>query len=664
MTENLKQKVLQELEKDSYPDLAFLYSPESLALFPELLKELLEERKVIFKELITKPKEKVTFADFEDFSRLWYLWSLIHHLDGVNKSETSEKIIEDFEPIYMDFSNQVTFSLAYYERVCYVLEHEKLDSEQKRILKLSKKSFELSGINLPNEIQEEIKKINLELSKLSTTFQNNIVASKKKFSYHIKTIDAIKELPEATLENARKMATKKWLEWYLFDADPTAFWDIMEYCSDENVRKDFSVARNQFATESENDNRPIVLEILKLKDKKAKLMGYKNFAEVSLAKKMAKSPEIVFELLEWITSKAKQKALGELEELKQHFSLTKLNPWDSAYYARKFKEEKYGLDEKELKKYFEYENVKTYLFDFVSQFYGMELKQIDTQTYHKDALLYEVYRNGKLISYYLLDPFYRSEKRPGAWADNPRGRFEQKVPFIVNVCNFQKQDGKTLLTMRDVETLFHEFWHALHEMLSESKYSDLSWFNVEWDFVELPSQIHENWVSSRESLEKLARHFETWESISTEILNTLDTLKTFMSWIFTLRQNEFALLDMKLYSENSPKTVEELDKKTLKIANDFWVFKRWDEYKMYASFGHIFGWGYSAWYYSYMRAEILEADVFERIKEVWMFDRATWEKFIWAILWQWTRKEASELFKDFMWRELSSDAFMKRKGLL
>lgn len=664
MTENLKQKVLQELEKDSYPDLAFLYSPESLALFPEFLKELLEERKAIFQEFITKPKEEVTFADFEDFSKLSYLWSLLHHLDGVNKSDLSEKIIEDFEPIYMDFSNQVTFSLAYYERVCYVLEHEKLDSEQKRILELSKKDFELSGINLPNETQEEIKKINLELSKLSTTFQNNIVASKKKFSYHIKTIDAIKELPEATLENARKMASEKWLEWYLFDADPTAFWDIMEYCSDENVRKDFSVARNQFATEAKNDNRPIVLEILKLKDKKAKLMGYKNFAEVSLAKKMAKSPEIVFELLEWITSKARQKAWEEIETLQSYFKLENIHPWDSAYYARKYKEEQYGLDEKELKKYFEYENVKTYLFDFVSQFYGMELKQVATQMYHKDALLYEVYRNGKLISYYLLDPFYRSEKRPGAWADNPRERFWEKVPFIVNVCNFQKQEKNTLLTMRDVETLFHEFGHALHEILSESKYSDLSWFNVEWDFVELPSQLHENWVISRESLEKLAYHFETGETIPKSILDTLDTLKTFMSWMFTLRQNEFALLDMKLYSESTPETVDELDKKALEIANNIWIFQRDENYKMYASFGHIFGWWYAAWYYSYMRAEILEADVFERIKEMWMFDRNTWEKFISTILWQWTRKEAWELFKDFMWRDLNNEAFMKRKWLI
>lgn len=664
MNEKLKQKILLELQKKTFPDLTLLYSPESLALFPELLLELLEERKAIFQELITKPKQEVKFQDFEDFSRLWYLWWLLHHLDGVNKSELSEKIIEDFEPFYTEFSNEVTFSLAYYQRVCFVLEHETLDSEQKRILELEKKSFELAGINLPSNIQEEIKKINLELSKLSTTFQNNIVASKKKFSYHIKTIEAIKELPESTLENAKKMATEKWFEWYLFDADPTASWDIMEYCSDENIRKDFSIARNQFATEDENDNRPVVLEILKLKDKKAKLMGYKNFAEVSLAQKMAKDPKVVFELLEWITSKAKQKALGEIEELKQHFSLSDLNPWDSAYYARKLKEEKYGLDEKELKKYFEYENVKKYLFDFVKNFYWLELKKIETKTYHEDAVLYEVFKNWNLISYYLLDPFYRSEKRPGAWADNPRGRFWEKVPFIVNVCNFQKQEKNTLLTMRDVETLFHEFWHALHEILSESKYSDLSGFNVEWDFVELPSQIHENWVNNRESLEKLARHFETGETIPKSMLDTLDILKTFMSGIFTLRQNEFAILDMKLYSEAVPETVEGLDKKALDIANEMWIFQRDENYKMYASFGHIFGWGYSAWYFSYMWAEILEADVFERIKEMWMFKKATGEKFLATILGQWTRKPAWELFKDFMGRDLSNEAFMKRKGLV
>lgn len=663
-TEEKKQKILQEIQKNEFPNVAFLYEKESLALFEEILKELLAQEKQKFTTFISKPKEEITFDDFQDFDALRYLFMLLNHIDMVDKSEISEKIIEDFEPLYTEFSNEMTFSFPYYERVCYILEHTNLDSEPKRILELEKKSFELNGINLEKDIQEEIKKINLELSKLSLEFQNNIVASKKKFLYHISSIDAIKELPEATLENARKKAEQEGKIWYLFDADPTAFWDIMEYCSDENVRKDFSEARNQFATESENDNRKVVLNILKLKEKKAKLMWYKNYSEVSLATKMAKEPKVVFELLEWITQKASEKAKKEVEELKNHFGLSKLQSWDSAYYSRKLKQEKYWLDEKELKKYFEYENVKAYLFDFIQKFYGIEMKQIQAQTYHKDALLFEVYKDGKLISYYLLDPFYRSEKRPGAWADNPRGRFGEKVPFIVNVCNFQKQDWYTLLTMRDVETLFHEFGHALHEMLSKSQYSDLSGFNVEWDFVELPSQLHENWVWERESLEKLGRHFETGTSIPKEMLDTLDDLKTYMSGLFTLRQNEFALLDMKLYSEKAPETVEELDEKALKIANEISFFTRDENYKMYASFWHIFGGWYAAWYYSYMWAELLEADIFERIKELWMFEKNVWERFIATILWQGTKKEAGELFKDFMGRELSNVAFMKRKWFM
>lgn len=662
--EELKQNILVEIQKNEFPNLAFLYEKENLTLFPEVLQELLIKEKEKFQKIISTPKENITFSDFQDFDPLRYLFMLINHIDMVDKSEITEKIIEDFEPLYTDFSNEMTFSFAYYERVCYVLENETLDSEQTRILELEKKNFELAWINLEKDIQEEIKKINLELAKLSLEFQNNIVASKKKFSYHIQNLESIQELPEATLENARKKANSQEKDWYLFDADPTAFWDIMEYASLENIRKDFSEARNQFATESDSDNRKIVLQILKIKEKKAKLMWYNNFAEVSLSTKMAKEPKIVFELLEWITNKAREKAEKEIEELKNHFHLIDIKPWDSAYYSRKLKEEKYGLDEKELKKYFEYENVKTYLFDFIQKFYGIEMKQINVKTYHEDALLFEVYRNEKLISYYLLDPFYRESKRPGAWADNPRGRFGAKVPFIVNVCNFQKQDWNTLLTMRDVETLFHEFGHALHEMLSESRYSDLSGFNVEWDFVELPSQLHENWVSTRESLEKLGKHFETGEKIPNEMLDTLDTLKTYMSGLFTLRQNEFALLDMKLYSEKAPNSVKELDKNALEIANSVSVFKRDENYKMYASFGHIFGGWYAAWYFSYMWAEILEADVFERIQELWMFERNVWEKFIATILWQGTKKEASELFRDFMWRELSNEAFIKRKWFM
>lgn len=661
----LKNKIIAEIESSNVPDLAFLSSKEVLGILPELLIELLDERKALHQAFIVKPLEEVTFDDFIDFSRLGYLFSILNHLDNVNKSDTTEKIIEDFQPLYTAFWSEVKFSLPYYERVVYALNNLTLNADQKRILEINKEYFELSGINLPSEVQEEIKAIDLRLAKLSTDFTNNIVKSKKKFSYQILNWDAIKDLPEATLEAAKKKALQEGKNGYLFDADPTAYQDILMYCTDSNIRKDFAQAKNAFATEGEFDNRPLILEIIQLKDKKAKLMGYKNFAELSLAKKMAKKPEVVINLLDGIAQKAKEKAIQDVQEVKDYYQIDGMEYWDTAYYQRKLKEDKYALDEKELKKYFEYGHVKAYLFNFVKNFYWLELKEIQTPKYSEDISVFEVYRNGKLVSYYLLDPFYRDSKSPGAWADNTRGRFGEKIPFIVNVCNFQKQEpGKNILSMRDVETLFHEFGHALHEMLSESPYSDLSWFNVEWDFVELPSQIHENWVNDRESLSQLGRHFETGEAIPSEMLDKLDTLKTYMSGIYTLVQNSYALLDMALYSDTPATSIEELDSKALELSNAHTIFPKGPEFKMYASFGHIFGWGYSAGYYSYMWAEILEADVFERIKEMGMFDTATGEKFIATILGQWTRKPAGELFKDFMGRELSSDGFMKRKGLV
>lgn len=661
----LKNKIIAEIESSNVPDLAFLSSKEVLGILPELLVELLDERKALHEAFITKPFEEITFDDFVDFSRLSYIYSILNHIDNVAKSDTTEKIIEDFQPLYTAFNSEVKFSVPYYERVVYALEHLTLNADQKRILEINKEYFELEGINLFPEVQEEIKAIDVKLAKLSTDFTNNIVKSKKKFSYQILDIEVIKDLPEATLDAAKKKALQEGKNGYLFDADPTAYWDILMYCSDSNIRKDFAQAKNAFATDWEFDNRPLILEIIQLKDKKAKLMGYKNFAELSLAQKMAKKPEVVIELLDGITQKAKQKALTDIEEIKDYYQISTIDYWDIIFYETKIQEEKYALNEKELKKYFEYDNIKTYLFNFVKNFYWLELKEIKVPTYSEDVSVFEVYKNWKLVSYYLLDPFYRDSKSPGAWADNTRERFGEKIPLIVNVCNFQKQEPwKNILSMRDVETLFHEFGHALHEMLSQSPYSDLSGFGVEWDFVELPSQIHENWVNNKESITQLGRHYETGEAIPEEILSSLEKLKTFMSWANILGQNTYALLDMILYSNTPPTSIEELDKKALELSNAHTIFPKGPEFKMYASFGHIFWGWYAAGYYSYIRAEILEADVFAKIKEMWMFERATGEKFIATILWQWSRKPAWELFADFMWRELSSEAFMKRKGLV
>jgi len=666
MKENIKQKVLIELEKKEFPDLKFLYSEEVLDIALELLRELLKEEKQKFKDLLKTPKEEITFDTFEDEDKLWYFWNLLNHLQWVNRSDKIDKIIETFEPEYLDFANEISFNKPYFEMLVYCLENCKLDEEQTRILKERIKNFKLRWIDLEKDKQDKLKEISKKLAKLSQDFTNNIVKDQAKWTYHITNFEDIKELPENTLKAAKSRAEEKWLEWYLFSADPTERWDLLSYSSNSKIREDISKQGLKFASAWEFDNRQNVLDILKYKKQKSEILGYKNYAELSLVNKMADSPKQVIELIEWTSAKAKNKAKKEIDLLKNYFNLEKLNSFDLPYYSRVYKEKEYNIDSKEIKKYLEFENVLTYLHNLVFELYWVELEQVSIETYSDDVRVYEVYKDNKLVSYYLLDPFYRETKRPWAWADNLRSKdyINDKLPIVVNVCNFQKVEGKpVLLTLWDSETLFHEFGHALHEMLSESKYSELSWFNVEWDFVELPSQLHENWVSEKESLKKLAKHYKTWESLSDKILDNLEKLETYMSWNFVARQNEFALLDMYLYSEEVPKNVEELDKKTLDLANKYWVFQRDSDYKMYTWFNHIFGWGYAAGYYSYMWAEIIEKDIWEQIKKNWIFNKQITKKFLDTILSQGSKKDAKELFIDFMGREVQIDAFLKAKWL-
>ena len=662
---NLKERVINELKNKNFPDLKFLFSSEVLDLALQIFEEELEKEKIKFDDFLNKENISLTFDSFEDDSVLDYFWSLLNHFESVESSDELRNIIETFRPKLQDFSNEVAYNKAYFEKLKYVNNNVSLDLEQKRIMDLRIKSYKDRWIDLPLEKQDEIKKINKKLWVLSDKFTNNIVDDEKTFEYLITDFELIKDLPKEVLEVAKDAWKDKW--WYLFDSDPTSYSAIMKYCSSQEIRAHFEKASYTTASAWKFDNREIVLEILKLKDKKAKLLWYKNYAELSLNDKMADSPEQVFELLNSTSEKAIKKAELDLKEVKDYFNLDHIETYDLAYYTRILKEQKYSLDEKELKKYFEFEDVISYLHRFIEEFYSLEIKKVELETYNSDVRVYEIYKDNKLVSYYFLDAFYRKWKRPWAWADNLREKMYfpyNWVPVILNVCNFQKANTwKTTLYLRDVETLFHEFWHALHELLSESKYSELSGFWVEWDFVELPSQLLENWVSDRDSLKKLSKHIETKEPFSEDIILKLDKLKTFMTWMFVARQNEFALLDMSLYSSEIPNSVNELDEKILEIVNKYSIFKRWDDYKMYCSFNHIFGWGYAAGYYSYMWAEIIEADVFSRIKEMWMFSPSTWEKLLKTIIGQWTRKKASELFFDFMWREVDNKAFMERYWL-
>lgn len=670
----IKEKIISELNRNDFPNLEFLFSEEVLDNALDLFRELLETEKAKFEETLKTSNEELNFEKIfynpEDNDNLWYFWALLNHLSGVNDSEKIRNIIDDFEQEYQEFADYVGFSKDYYDKIVYISENETLDAEQSRIVSETIKWFKLKWINLSLDKQNQIKEINLKLADITNKFNKNCLDSQAEYEFVINDFEIIKEVPEDVLKLAKNLAEEKNISGWLFNADPTFYTNLMTYCSDKSVREKLLKDRASFASSWKFDNREIVLEILKLKLEKAKILWYKNYAEYSLESKMASSPDEVKKLIEWISIKAKDKAISEIENIKNYFKISEFEAWDLWYYENKLIKEKYEIDEKEIKKYFKLENVLAYLFDFVSKFYSLELKEIKTPVYNDDVKVFEVWRKWKFISYYMIDLFYRKEKRAWAWADNLRSRDYSKEfkrePLIINCCNFQKQtETDTLISMRDAETIFHEFGHALHEMLSESKYSSLSWFNVEWDFVELPSQIHENWVWERESLKLLSKHHITWEPLSEEILDKFKKLKNLSSWYFTTRQNEFALLDMMFYTlEELPETIEELDKINLDFVNKIWLFERWEYYKTYATFSHIFWGWYAAGYYSYMWAEILEAQAWEHIKANGIFNPEIGEKFISTILGQGSRKDASELFRDFVGQDVSADSFMKRKWLL
>jgi Zn-dependent oligopeptidase len=665
MNKILKNKIILELENPEIPNLKFLFSQEVLKVSEELLLELLEEEKVDFENKLKIPNEYINFETFDEDSKMSYFWSLLNHLNSVKSNEKVRNIIENVEPKLIDFWNEISYSKRFFEMFQYCYKNSTLDEEQNKIIADTVKNYEIKWINLPKKDQEKLKIISSELSELTTKFSNNVLDSEKEFEYFIETDEFLKEFPESDLANAKNLASEKNKKWYAFDSSSSSYISIMKYCSSSEIRKYFADAHSSFASNWKYDNRENVLKIINLKDKKAKLLWYKNYAGLSLEFKMAESSKQVIDLLSDLWTKAKPKALDEIEEIKSFFNLEDINSWDMGYYSRILKEKKYKLDDKKLKQYFEFENTQKALFETVGNLYWIKMEKIDFEwKYDENVEIYKVYKNNKFISYFIWDYFYNPGKRSGAWADEVRDRFKNKKSIVINVMSLVKsKEWKTLMTLWEVTTLFHEFGHAIHSMLSKSSHSELSGFWVEWDFVELPSQILEKWAEDDLTISNVASHYETWEKLPLELLESLKRLKYFGTWNFVLWQSSYAVIDMMFYSGEQFSSVEDLDEKYLKKINDLSIFKKEDNYKMYASFSHIFAGWYSAWYYSYIWADILVDEIWTEFKKNWVYDKKTASKFEEKILWAGSIKKALDMFEDFMWRWVKIDAFLEEKGL-
>lgn len=659
----MKSQLLSELKKTWIPNFELFKSSEALILLPDLLNELLSQEIADFERILEKNAENLTFDELFIEGELGYLRNILNFLNSTEKSPEIRKIIQDFRAKYEDFLNQIAYSKKYYEVLSDFSKRDNLNADQIRILELEIKYFKQRGIDLDEKTQEQIKEINKKTSEISEKIQNNVTDEQSHFFINFPDNEFFSSLPKDISTMTKKAS--KGEKMLTFDANPSGLQAILKYCDDPEIRKTIYLQLNQWASKGEYSNKNLIFEFLSLRQNKAQLLGYENFAHQSLENKMASSPAEVKKLIWEIAEKAKLKAKNELELLKSTYNLTEINPRDLAYYARKYKEEFYSFDEEELRQYFEFDHVLDWLFEFVKNFLGVEMRKIKKSEWPSAIFEYEVYFNDTQIAFFVLDPFYRAGKRQWAWADILREKDPEFLPLVINVENFsENRDGKTLLYKRDVETLFHEFGHALHAMLADSRYAQLNGFNVERDFVELPSQLMENWVKDQEALKSLAKHSETWEQIPFHMLQTQENLQTRMMGNFVLRQCELALVDMSIYDSELPTSSEELENSILEISNRYSLFPRGQEYQLYCSFLHIFWGWYGAGYYSYMRAELLEADVFQKIKENWIFSPQIWNLYRDKILAQGCRKPARELFSDFMWRDPDSKALMKKYWLI
>lgn len=622
-----------------------------------------------------------------DFSgyKLSRISSIFFNLNSAETNDEMQKIAQEVSPILTAFSNDVSLNFELFERVKTVYEQRnelKLTAEELMLLEKKYKGFSRNGANLNDIDKEKLRAIDTELSKLSLTFGENVLAETQNYELHITDKENLSGLPEGAIEDAAQTAKSKNKEGWIFTLDYPSYIPFMTYADNRELRKELSiVAGKKGFQDNEYNNEEIVLKMVKLRAQRAQLLGYKNHAHFVLEERMAESAEKVTTFLEDFLEKAKPKAVEQFNQL-QEFAIKKdgikiLQKWDGGYYSEKLKQELFDFDEEILKPYFQLENVIDGSFEIAKRLYGLHFKEANTiQKYHPDVKTYEVTdENGDFIAVYYADFHPRPGKRNGAWKTGYKSQWkkdgENSRPHISIVCNFTKPTATkpSLLTFNEVTTLFHEFGHALHGMLANTTFPSLSGTSVSWDFVELPSQVMENWCFEKEALELFAKHYKTGEIIPIELIEKIKKASNFLEGLQTFRQVSFGILDMAWHSlgesdlavGNSKINVKDFETEAFKSTQ---LYPDVAENCMSTAFSHIFQGGYSAGYYSYKWAEVLDADAFEYFKETGIFNKETATKFKDFVLSQGGTQKPMELYKQFRGHEPKPDALLKRAGLL
>jgi len=646
--------------------------------FIEAIKIAKQEIETIANNL-EKPSFKNTIEEL-DFagSKLDRISSIFFNLNSAETNSEIQKIAQEISPLLSDFSNDIILNEKLFKRIETVYNQKSnldLTKEQITLLDKNYKNFTRNGANLNDNDKATLRDIDKKSSKVKLQFGENILAESNAYEILLTKKNQVEGLPEGAKEAAKMLAKQKGKEGWLITLDYPSYVPFMTYAKDRLLREKLSKAFGKRAFQNnENDNQQNVLDIVKLRNKRANLLGYKTHANFVLEERMAETPEKVITFLNDLLVKAKPAAKKEFKQLSEFAAkdgIDKLQKWDGSYYIEKLKKELFDLDEEALKPYFALDNVLNGVLTIANKLYDLNFKEVfDIDTYHKDVKTYEVTNiNGDFIAVFYADFFPREGKRNGAWMTSYKSQWkkdgENSRPHISIVCNFTKptETKPSLLTFNEVTTLFHEFGHALHGMLANTTYPSLSGTSVFWDFVELPSQVLENWAYEEEALNLFAKHYKTGKIIPIELVDKIKKSANFMEGMTTLRQLSFGLLDMNWHSKN-PENYNDVKAVEKQGFGDTQLYPSVEENCMSTAFSHIFSGGYSSGYYSYKWAEVLDADAFAYFKENGIFNKKIATKFKDNVLSQGGTQKPMKLYKQFRGQEPKVEALLKRAGLL
>lgn len=606
-------------------------------------------------------------------------------LFNLNEAETTEglqKITQEASQLLTAFDSEIKQNEALFARISHVYKNEARDSltsEQVMLLDKTWKGFVRSGAGLTLEGKQRFKEISMELAQLTLKFGENVLAETNDFRMIVDHEIELAGLPEDLKARAAALAKEQGLnDQWIFTLHAPSYIPFMEYSENRGLReKMFRAFMQKGSRGNEFDNREIVKRIVSLRAEKAKLLGYKTYADFVLEERMAQKPVAVHQFLDDLLERALPKAKQEVAEIIQYMkkigSTHTLERWDWAYYSEKLRKEKYDLDDELIKPYFKLEYVIDGVFKSAERLFGISfIKNNQIPVYHQDVMAYEVKEGDTIKAVFMADFFPRKGKRPGAWMTSLRDQKmvdgNRKIPIINIVCNFTPSidDQPSLLKFDEVLTLFHEFGHALHGMMANTQYGSLSGTSVYWDFVELPSQIFENWCYEKECLDLFARHYKTNEPIPQAYIDRIKSASTFHEAFATVRQISFGLLDMSFHHMDweELQSINEIEQYEKHIMNRTDLFPLVADTCMSTQFSHIFAGGYGAGYYSYKWAEVLDADAFELFKEKGVFDVNTAISFKENILSKGGTENPMDLYVRFRGRKPKPDALLKRAGLV